>query len=232
MTSEHPDEYPNVLPEDSRTDVAVSLGTILASAVPGLGGVVASVLSEWSAERRYARIREVIEDLALRLANSQSEASQAYIRSDEFPDLLDQTLRRVAHERHEGKRRLYATFLAGAIENPGEPYDEQLRLLRTIEQLQPDHIRILRAMLQEPAQTGPGGSGTIIQTFERRLPGMSRDRITDLVVQLGRELHLVTLPPELTTPLAARSAENLRGRFTKYGEEVVDYIRTAEPEGR
>jgi hypothetical protein len=66
-------------------------------------------------------VREVISGLALRLANLQSTLADEYVRGDEFEDLLDQTLRRVANERHESKRRLYREFLVAAITTPAPP---------------------------------------------------------------------------------------------------------------
>jgi len=234
VTTESPDEYPDRLPDDSRTDVAVSLGTILASAIPGLGGVVAGVLSEWSAERRYARVREVLEDLALRVANVRSEVSEAYVKSDEFPDLLDQTLRRVAHERHEGKRRLYAAFLAGALTSPGEPYHDQLRLLRTLEELSPEHVRVIRAMLQEPGPAPPGTGGISMkgitsagQTLRTRLPDIPKERLVDLVMQLTDELRVLYLGRALDERVVPAKAIDLRNAFTPYGRRLVAYIRAA-----
>ena len=37
----------------------------------------------WSAARKYERVREVLEGLALRLANLRSEVTEEYVRSDE-----------------------------------------------------------------------------------------------------------------------------------------------------
>ena len=232
---EGPDEYPDRLPDESRTDVAVSLGTILVNVVPGLGGVVASIVSEWSAARRYARVQEVLEDLALRLGNLRSEVSEEYVRSDEFPDLLDQTLRRVAHERHEGKRRLYAAFLAGAITTPGEPYHEQLRILRTLEELQPDHIRVIEAMRQEPGPAPPrtGGISTrgltsIRHILQERLPDIPPERLTELVAQLTDDLRVVMIGQRLDQRQVPGKAMDLRNEFTPYGRRLVAYISGAE----
>jgi hypothetical protein len=108
------DDYPDIVPEDTRGDLALEAGALVANFLPGLGGALANVLSGWSAERKRERVREVISGLALRLANLQSTLADEYVRGDEFEDLLDQTLRRVANERHESKRRLYREFLVAA----------------------------------------------------------------------------------------------------------------------
>ena len=85
-------DYPDVLPEDTRGDLALEAAALVANFLPGLGGAIASVLGGWSAERKRERVREVLGGLALRLANLQSRLTDEYVRGDEFEDLLDQTL--------------------------------------------------------------------------------------------------------------------------------------------
>lgn len=208
----------------------LDLAAIFTSAIPVLGGAVSNVLGGWSQNRRFQRIREVLEQLDRSLRQVRESIREDYIRSDEFEDLLDQTLRRVAAERHEAKRRLYAAFLAGAVTNPGEPYHEKLRILRTLEELQPDHIRIIRTLLQAPpSDVMSGSTGSILDTLTRRLQGMTRDRIIDLVSQLSDELRLIdTDKRRLQTIMTAHGAADLRGLFTPYGRRLVAYIRAAD----
>jgi len=222
----------DLLPAVDPTGDLLDAGALFSSAIPVLGGAISSVLSGWSQERKWQRVREVLEQLDRELRNTKTSIREDYVRSDEFEDLLDHTLRRVATERHEAKRRLYAAFLAGAITSPGEPYHEQLRFLRTLEELQPDHMRIIHAMLQEPSgEAARGLSGTISQSLQRRLSNMPQERIADLYGQLTDELKLV-VGGGFNTMMTAHGAEDLRNRFTRYGERLVAYIRAAEKEGR
>jgi hypothetical protein len=147
------------------------------------------------------------------------------VRSDEFEDLLDQTLRRVANERHESKRRLYREFLVEAITKPAA-YDEQLRILRILEELQAAHIILLRAILQEPdPKHADGISGSFNATLARRLPAYN-DVIGDLVAQLN-DFRITNLS-SLHTMMTARGAEDTRGTVTPFGQRFVSYIRSAE----
>jgi hypothetical protein len=222
------DDYPDVLPEDSRTDFALEATAAAASLLPGLGGVIANVLSGWSAERKRERVREVLEDLALRLANVQARLSDEYVRSEEFEDLLDQALRRVAGERHESKRRLYREFLVGAITSPA-PYDEQLRVLRTLEELQAAHIVLIRAVLQEPnPRYFSGISGSQLETLKRRMPDFTDEQLADLAALL-KGLGVVTLN-SLQTMMTPRGAEDLRHSVTPFGQRFVAYILAADRE--
>jgi hypothetical protein len=221
------DDYPDIVPEDTRTDLVIDAVAHVANLVPGLGSVIASVLSGWSAEKKRDRIREVISGLALRLANLQSKVSDEYVRSDEFEDLVDQTLRRVATERHESKRRLYREFLVSAINSPA-PYDEQLRILRALEQLQAAHITLIRAILQEPdPRHADGISGSFDATLKRRMPGFSQEQIADLVSQLN-DLRIIHL--SLGGMMTARGAEDLRHAISPFGKRFVEYILAADGE--
>jgi hypothetical protein len=223
------DDYPDVLPEDSRTDFALEAVAVAASILPGLGGAIASVLSGWSADRKRERVREVLGDLALRIANVQSRLADDYVRSDEFEDLLDQTLRHVTTERHESKRRLYREFLVGAITSR-EPYDEQLRVLRVLEQLQPAHVVLIRAVVREPdPRQFDRGTGSQVGTLQRRMSGFTKEQIVDLAEQL-KDLRVVNLT-SLNTMMTSRGAEDLRHAVTPFGRRFVAYIAAADAEG-
>jgi ketosteroid isomerase-like protein len=208
-----------LLPASDRTDDILEGVALVVSAIPGLGSALSSVLSGWSRERQHERIREVIRELQRQIEEARASVNEEYVRSDEFEDLLDQTLRRVSTERHEAKRRVYAAFLAGALTSPGEPYHEQLRFLRTFEALQPDHLRIIEAMMQESRPRGGSGGGSIIQVLRLRLPDMQTERLTDLVEQLHDE-RLVTLDSKILTAYM-NDPQSLRGRFTPYGQRLV-----------
>src|SRR5262249_31001512 len=160
----------------------------------------------WSQKRRLQRIREFIERVHSELIQHREAVREDYLRSDEFEDLLDQTMRRGANERHNAKRRLFAAFLAGAILTPGAPYHEHLRHLRTLDELQTEHVRSIHAMLQEPGPTPPGTGGistrgltSIGHVLRERLPDIPPRRLTDLVMQLIEDLRIVTFGRGLNT---------------------------------
>jgi len=69
------------------------------------------------------------------LKDFKSEASEQYVKTEDFEELLENALRKASEERYEEKRRIFANFLIGAIESPGESYDEQIRFLRVLEEL-------------------------------------------------------------------------------------------------
>jgi hypothetical protein len=211
------DLVPSLTPGETALDIAAFVG----SAIPWIGGPVSNVLGGISIGRKMARVREVLEGLVEDLDSFKSDAAEEYVSTDEFEELLEQTLRRVADERAEGKRRIYRAFLTDAIQSPGQPYDEQIRFLRTLEELQPDHLKVLRALSQAPGPS-PGISGSPNQTLGRRLPELEQDRIEDPVTQLN-DLRVTNLG-SLKVMMTGRGAEELRHAITPYGQRFLQYI--------
>lgn len=211
-------EVPTGLPAERALDVAA----FVANLVPWLGGPVAGVLSGIGTDRKINRINDLIVGLAERLRDVESEKAKQYVKTEEFEELLEQTLRQVASERHEEKRRIYRDFLIGAIVSPGEPYDEQRRFLRTMEELQPEHLRVLTALWQPPKPVS-GIMGSPISTLRGRLPNFSEDQIEERIQQLN-DLR-VTNMTSLKTMMTPQGAENLTHAITAYGSRFVQYLK-------
>lgn len=226
---EEPEDSPGteILPTSTPQEAALDTFAALVAATPILGGAISSTLSGMAADRRFERVKEVILDLESSLDDLSAE-QEKYIRSEDFEDLFRETLRRVENERTEAKRNLYRDFLLGAIREPGGEYDERLRILRALEQLQPDHMVVLRAMDQPP---GPEDesiyAGSRMSTLRRRLPEVSNEHLDDLVIELG-DLRITsgTLEGMVTGP----SAVELRPLITPFGHRLLEFIQEPNDE--
>jgi len=208
----------------TKTETALDVVAFVGSAVPWIGGPVSNVLGGMSLGRKLGRVREVLKSLSNDLSEFKSEVSENYVKTEEFEDLLEQTLKRVGEERNQEKRHLYKEFLTDAIESPGESYDDQLRLLRTFEQVPPDHIRVLKAIAQEP-DSNPGMMGSSIQTLRERLPELDEQRIEELVTQLN-DMRITNLG-SLKVVMTGHGAADLRRVTTEYGKRILKYIYEA-----
>ena len=228
---DHPrdDDFPDVMPEEKRSDLVLDAASLLANlidlkAAPWLGGVVGNVVGGWSARKKLERIQDVILGLATRLAEIQVEVREDYVRSDEFEDLVDQTLRRVANERHAEKRRLYRNLLVGAATTPAR-YDEQLRFLRVIEELQAAHVQVLTAITAPPKAPSGGRYQALyisqIQILRSQLPDLPEELLKDLLRQLDM-LGVIS-----TKSLDAMTHEvDARRMLTDFGRRFVTYLGT------
>ena len=208
----------------TKIETAIDVASFVSSAVPWIGGPVSNVLGGMSLGRKLKRVSEVLESLAEDIKNLESDVSKNYVQTEEFEDILGQTLKRVGEERNEEKRLLYKAFLAEAIESPGELYDDQLRLLRTFEELNPNHLFLLKAMSQEP-DTNPGMMGSPNQTLKQRLPQFNEQEIEEMVSQLN-DMRVTSLS-SLKVMMTGRGASDLRHVVTDYGKRIIAYINEA-----
>lgn len=210
-----------LIPASTLGETTLDLASFVASAVPWIGGPVSNGLGGVSIGRKLGRVRSVLEGLVKDLSEFKSEASVTYVATEDFEELLAQTLKRAADERNEEVRDVYRAFLTDAIESPGEPYDEQIRFLRTLEGIQPDHLRLLKA-LSQPPDPNRGMVGSPNQTLLRRLPDFEEERIADLVGQLN-DLRITNLA-RLKVMMTGRGAQDLHQTIAPYGNRLLRYI--------
>jgi hypothetical protein len=123
-------------------------------------------------------------------------------------------------------RRIYREFLVDAINHPeAEPYDERLRFLRIIEQMQEAHIEVLRAILQRPDPDPGSITGSMLRVLQKRL-GWGEDaaastRLADLTEQMG-DLRIITGTP--SGMMTAAGAENTQSLLTPFGRRLMRFI--------
>ena len=211
------------LPNATKVERALDVAAGVASIVPWLGGPVSSVLEGMSIGRKMNRVRLVLEGLASDLKDLRSEASENYVRTEDFEDILESTLKRVADERDDQKLAAYRAFLRTAIKQPGAAsYDDLNQVLRSLSELRPIHLQVLRAMDQEPE---PGGINSFghLQTLRIRLPGSTEEQLLDALADLNR-LGLAERGAwkMMMTP---HGAADLRHLVTRLGQRLLLSIK-------
>ncbi|MCI0427561.1 MAG: hypothetical protein L0Z46_06060 [Nitrospiraceae bacterium] len=218
------DDSTGLVPASDPKTLALEVAAFVTSAVPYIGGPVSNILSGVATARKLNRVRGVLESVAEDLKGFKSEITDRYVRTGEFEELLERTLRQAADERSEEKRRLYASFLRDDIKSPTGTYDEKLRFLRTMEELQPDHLLVLKALSAAP-DANPGMMGSPSQTLSKRLPQMNEAQITELVSQLN-DMRITNLG-SLKVMMTGHGAADLRHSITQYGRRFVEYVLEA-----
>lgn len=216
------DNKMDYLPEDPNKDKIINILSIVSSAVPYLGGPVSALLSGYVTKRKFERMTGVIKSLAEDLKEFKNEASEKYVSTDDFEDLFDDTLRKVAFERNEEKRKLFKNLLLRSIKECDSDYDELHRILRIIEQMQPDHVILLKALDQTPRAVS-GFTGSPMQTLQERIPQFHGDHIKELVDQLNN-LRVINLT-SLNVMMTPSGAQELRGSITSLGQRIMRYIK-------
>jgi hypothetical protein len=210
------------LPVEAALDVASTLANIF----PGLGSAVGNVLAGLSVGRKIGRVEELLQCLGEDLRDFRSEVSERYIKTDEFEELLENVLRKAAEERNEQKRRLLRAFLVAVIQHP-RPYDDQKPVLRLLDAVDLDHIRMLSALAQHPRPDETNGLvGSIIGTLQRRLPSYSEQNIKELVMRLN-DLRIIDLTANrMHTMMTPDGAADLRSTISPLGERFLAFIKS------
>jgi len=187
------------------TDYSIDLLSIGGSAVPWIGGPMGVILSNISSERKYKRIYDVLAGVISDLNGFKSEASEQYVKTDEFEELAEKTLKKVAEERNSEKRDLFRKFLIKAIKFPSIDYNEQMRFIRILEEIQIDQLKILKILFEE-------NHGAQLPSLLHRLPDMTREQVRDLI------MHLNSL---CITEISTKDGSIA---VTEFGRRFVEYI--------
>ncbi len=196
--------------------------SFLASFVPTLGGAVSNHLSRISNERKFARVQDYLQILNSEISTLAKTISVDYVKTEEFEVLLEKSLQQIDLELSETKRATFAKFLAGATKIADETYEEKLRFLKIIEDLQTDHIKVIGAILESP-DPNPGSTGSIMQTLRKRLPKFTKGRMRDLLEQLD-DLRLTKMGGAQAM-MTGHGAENLEGHMTDLGRRFVAFLK-------
>jgi hypothetical protein len=224
-----PDQPVRIVPEDDNVDKFLDHSTMIAA----FGALIPEpvimlfmtaygvVLGGVGNDCKMKRFRGIVEGLAEDLRDHQADVRENYLRSDEFEELFQQTLERAVNERNDEKRSLYGKFLLGAITAPDVPYDEQIKFLRTLDVLQWEHIRILKAILQPPDPNSNIYMRAQLGVLADRLPDIPEDRLRELTQELA-DLRVAAVGSAMVT---GPSAVNLRSALSAYGNRFVEYLK-------
>ena len=199
---------------------------------PVFGGFVSSLASGRVTRKKIHRVNETLKYLAHSLDDIKDKLNEDYIMSEDFEDLFDETFQKVARERVEAKRKMYAWYLKGAITNIEISYDEKLRFLNLIERLQPIHIMILNAFLILPDEQPNKGSrrvssSSIMAILFDRLKGHSFtvDLLDDAVAEL---IQVRLLQPELDNGKLSNPMnldKDLRPYASSLGVRFMEFLK-------
>ncbi|MBU8933341.1 MAG: hypothetical protein KOO62_04970 [candidate division Zixibacteria bacterium] len=213
-----------LVPTNDDSSKVIELLSLISSAVPYLGGPLSNILSGQLVKRRFERVDGCLRNLATRLDRHQSDVTENYVKTEEFDELLEQTLRRVSEERNEEKRKLYQSFLYHDISLPQGQYDDKMKMLRLIEQVSPRGIMLLKALNYPPDPNPPGWGGSPGDTLRRRLDSGIHQYIPELLAELNR-LGMARAGG-LNTMMTSGGAEELHNWIQPLGTELLRFIES------
>jgi len=215
------DSDENLIARPEKAEVGLDVAAVVAGLVPWVGGAISSVLSGVSHGRKMKRVEEVLVGFAGDMKDVKSQAAKDYVKTEDFEELLEKTILAVADERNEQKRAIFRAFLVDAVVAPGETYDDQIRVVRVLQVLSIDHIRILAACSEEPNMDS-GMFSSRSQTLASRVPGIPADQLTELVEELNG--LRVTKLEGLNMMVTASGAADLRFGVASLGRRLLRHI--------
>ena len=137
-----------------------------------------NILSICSSELKFKRVKEAVDNLAEEFQKLKSQASKEYVKTDDCKELLGYTLSRIAEERSERKRKAFQAILLNSVKEGVGKYDEKIRFLRCLEDLEEDQLQVLKVFNAHP-------DGIEFPSLDFQLKVMPRERIRDLLFHLS-----------------------------------------------
>lgn len=123
---------------------------VVASAAPWIGGPVAEIIGGVATNLKIKRVTQFVKDVLDQVEKLHTQASEDFVKSEDFADIFEKTAQAVADERDETKRRLFANYIRNNIATPAISYNLRLKCLRLLTQVDTHHIDLIKALLQSP----------------------------------------------------------------------------------
>ncbi len=123
------------------------------AAIPGIGGILASLLSSYANEYKKKRILGFIGDLSKAVHAIVEKVDREYIQKEEFLYIFEQVLKGVAENYHEEKIRCFKNILLNSLTNPPSISQENREVfINLTNSLSVRHIRILKFLFNPKPQ--------------------------------------------------------------------------------
>jgi hypothetical protein len=223
------DLAPNV--ESTSGEDAADVIATVAQLVPAVGGIVAAFLSGAVNQRRAQRVAQELHRLYEDLRDHKERVREDYVKTEEFEELLLQTLDRIAKELDPERRAMYRRYLKNLMTEAPSKYSDQRRLLRLADELTPAHLLVLNAIAQSaPTQVPMRAEGIMapmqaLRDRTRPANALSDDELGWIVRELETDGLVSNLGSRLRTTMSAGSALNLASSVMPLGRQLLRYLK-------
>lgn len=218
------------LDETPAADHALAVGLAGLNAIPVLGGVIATFVSEYVPRQKQRRLVSFVQDLAEKLEEERDRIDGEFVKSDEFAGLVEDVIDSAQQRRNVEKHRYYAALVAGSATHARPDEEERDRLLDALNRLRLPHLRLLHVIAtttEPPPGMWAGGVSHVVQSKMSVSDEDLRERWGELAAA-----NIVGGYPSGT--MTAAGAGDLAGRLTPFGRRFVEFLRVGaeEPPGQ
>ncbi|MEK6719878.1 MAG: hypothetical protein AABZ33_04310 [Chloroflexota bacterium] len=208
--------------ETPARDHALVVGMAALQAVPVIGGVVATFISEYVPRKKQERLVGFVQDLGREFEADRDRIDAEFVKTKDFDRMVEDVLDRVQTVRNEAKLGYWAALLAGMSTNDRPRPTDRERMIQTLDDLRPDSLRLLHVIAT--TTEGPPNlyMGGVSATLDWKMPDVSNDDARRMWGDLQRADVVQGYPSGIMTK---EGAGNLTVRLTPYGREFVRLLR-------
>jgi hypothetical protein len=210
------------LNETPAADHALTIGLAALQAVPLVGGVVATFISEYVPRRKQARLVGFVQDLGREFEAQSKRLDSEFVHTAEFDRMVEDVLDRVQQVKNEEKLGYWAALLAGVVTTDRPRPTDRERMIETLDSLRPSNLRLLNVIATTTEARPDLYMGGISDTLMWKMPDIALEDIQRDWAEIARA-GVVSAYPSGTMTRAG--AGDLRGRLTTYGREFVRLLR-------
>jgi hypothetical protein len=210
------------LDETPAVDHALVVGIAALQAVPVVGGIVATFISEYVPRRKRVRLVGFVQDLGREFEAERERIDGEFVRSDEFDRLFEDALDRVQAVRNEDKLGYWAALLAGMATHDRPADRDRERMIETLDGLRRPHLRLLHLIATTTEPPPNLYAGGVSSTLTWKMPDVPEDEYRRDWGELARFEVVGAYPSGM---MIAQGAGNLAGRLTPYGREFGRMLR-------
>jgi hypothetical protein len=199
----------------------------LINLIPGIGGAIGSILSDALADRKEQRLNEFLQSLKDEISENKNQINSDFVSKVDFLDIFEVTTTKIANERSEEKRNAFKNILLTGILSPNYTYDQLENQIRILDQLNADHILLLK-FFKSPKTFTPEAAqirtATILSFFRTLLPNWDYDYLKDHLNDLEINNLIDNVSRNLQTMMSGVTTDNFAGTLTSKGATFVSFI--------
>lgn len=197
---------------------------VVAGAPPWIGGPLSQILGGIATNMKVKRLTHFVYAVLEHAEALHSEASEEFVKTEDFVDLFEKTMRAVSEERDDRKRELFGRYMRYNISHPEIEYDQRLECLRALERIDTRHLDLMRALAQVPSvEESRMMLSAPITTIQRRAASV-RDQLDDIVHDLNTWRLTKVNTDSLRTNMTGAGAADLRHWITDLGNALLEFL--------
>lgn len=211
------------------TDNAVTAAKALVSAVPIVGGVIASLMSDLIKDSQERRLLEFTKKVADELTRHNQRLNADFVKTEDFAHLWQLSFRKVSEERGQQKLEAYKNILVNSLilDVDTATIDEYVDVASRLGDID---LRVLSAFVSDASNQPAVGQlqnfpqGSLMQTLRALLPELDEGKIDRAILVLDGAGITNKVQQSLMTGMTGHGATQLESRLTAFGRSFVDFV--------